>query len=103
MRPSHDSPHSPDDEKILSCAIDLFRQLGITKPEPDTIAWDDDMKPDLVVVKFGEVRLPRRMMGKLTAEDWRPLLAPSIIYNNVLSADKNRTSLISPSLASRPG
>jgi Zn-dependent protease with chaperone function len=33
-------------------------------------------------------------MGKLAAEDWKLLLAPSIIYNYVLSRDKNRSSLI---------
>jgi hypothetical protein len=89
-----DTAQNPDDEKILKYAAELFRQLGITKPEPDTVVWDDAMSPDLVVVKLGEMRLPRRMMGKLTAEDWGPLLAPSIVYNYVLSADKNRTSII---------
>jgi hypothetical protein len=84
----------PEGEKILKYAVELFHQLGISKPEPDTVVWDDAMSADLVVVKFGEVRLPRSMMGRLTADDWRPLLAPSIIYNYVLSADKNRTSLI---------
>src|SRR5260370_5357020 len=85
---------SPDDEKILKYAIELFRQLGITKPEPDSVVWADDIGPDLVIVQFGEVRLPRRMMGRLSAEDWRPLLAASILYNYVLLRDKNRTSLI---------
>ena len=33
-------------------------------------------------------------MGRLSAEDWRPLLAASILYNYVLLRDKNRTSLI---------
>jgi hypothetical protein len=50
---------NPDDEKILNYAVELFDQLGITRPEPDTVVWEDDMHPDLVVVKFGEVRLPR--------------------------------------------
>ena len=84
----------PDDEKILKYAVELFQQLGITKPEPDSVVWADDIGPDLVIVQFGEVRLPRRMMGRLSAEDWRPLLAASILYNYVLLRDKNRTSLI---------
>jgi hypothetical protein len=92
--PLQGASQSPDDEKILKYAVELFRQLGITKPEPDIVVWVDRMNSDLVIVQFGEVRLPRSMMGKLTAEDWRPLLAPSIIYNYVLSPDKNRTSLI---------
>jgi hypothetical protein len=92
--PSEDASHSPDDENILKYTAELFRQLGITKPEPDIVTWDDDIRPDLAVVKFGEVRRPRSLMGRLTAEDWRPLLAASILYNYVLSRDKNRTSLI---------
>jgi hypothetical protein len=84
----------PEDEKILRYAVELFHQLGIAKPEPDSVVWADDIGPDLVIVQFGEVRLPRRMMGRLSAEDWRPLLAASILYNYVLLRDKNRTSLI---------
>jgi Zn-dependent protease with chaperone function len=48
------------------------------------------VKPDLVVVKYGEIGLPRRMMGRLTAEDWKPLLAPAIVYNYVLLRDETR-------------
>ena len=93
MLPSQGTSQSPDDEKILEYAAELFGQIGITKPNPDTVVWDDNMDSDRVSVVFGEVRLPRSMMSKLTAEDWRPLLAPSIIYNYVLSRDKNRGSL----------
>lgn len=89
-----DTSQGPDDEKILKYAVELFHQLGITKPEPDSVVWAEDMGPDLIIVQFGEVRLPRKMMGRLTAEDWRPMLAASILYNYVLSRDKNRTSLI---------
>ena len=94
MQSSPDISQNPDDEKILKYAVELFHQLGITKPEPDSVVWADDFGPDLVIVQFGEVRLPRRMMGRLSAEDWRPLLAASILYNYVLLRDKNRTSLI---------
>jgi hypothetical protein len=89
-----DTSPTPDDENILKYAVELFRQFRVTKPEPDSVVWAEDMGPDLVTVQYGEVRLPRRMMGRLTAEDWRPLLAPSILYNYVLLRDKNRTSLI---------
>jgi len=85
-----DTSQGPDDEKILKYAVELFHQLGINKPEPDAVAWDNDMRHDLVVVKFGEVRLPRSMRGRLTAEDWKPLLAPSIIYDYFLLRDPIR-------------
>src|SRR5437899_12503285 len=48
------------------------------------------MRPDLVVVKYGEVRLRRSMMGRLTAEDWKPLLAPPMIYSYFLLRDPIR-------------
>jgi hypothetical protein len=88
------SPQTPDDEKILKCAGELFRQLGITKPEPDSVVWVRRMDPDIVIVRLGEVRLPRKMMGKLTPEDWKPLLVPAIVYNYVLSRDRNRGPLL---------
>jgi hypothetical protein len=101
--PSEDVSQSPDDERILRYAIELFRQLGITKPELDTVVWDGGMSPDLVVVKLGEVRLPRSMMGRLTAEDWKPLLAPAIIYNYVLVRDEVRDSALHMVLPLTPG
>jgi hypothetical protein len=79
-----DTTQNPDDEKILKYAAELFGEIGITKPDPDTVVWDDKMDPDRVSVVFGEVRLPRRMMSRLTAEDWEPLLAPPIIYDYFL-------------------
>jgi hypothetical protein len=85
--PSENTSQGPDDEKILKYAVELFRQLGITKPEPDTVVWDDDVSPDLVVVKYGEVKLPQSLRGRLTAEDWKPLLAPPIIYDYFLLRD----------------
>ncbi len=92
MLPSQGASEGPDDKKILEYAVELFRQLGITKPEPDTVVWDDGMDPDLVVVRYGEIRLPRSMMGRLTPEDWRPLLAPAIIYNYLLLRNEFRDS-----------
>jgi hypothetical protein len=94
VRPPRDSSQSPSDEKILRYAAELFRLLGITKPEPDTVTWDDDIGPDLVVVKFGEARLPGSLTGRLTADDWKPWLAPAIIYNYLLLRDQNRDSTL---------
>jgi uncharacterized membrane protein (GlpM family) len=94
VHPSSGSPQTPDDEKILKHASELFRQLGITKREPDSVVWVRSMYPDIVIVRLGKVRLPRKMMGKLTPEDWKPLLAPAIVYNYVLSRDRNRGPLL---------
>src|SRR5690348_7842243 len=94
MTSDQDSSQSSDDEKILKYAGELFRELGITEHEPDTVVWDESMKLDLVVVKYGEIRLPRRMMGRLTAEDWKPLLAPATIYNYALLRDETRDTTL---------
>jgi hypothetical protein len=93
VRSSPDTSQSPDDEKILKYAIELFRRLGITRPEPNSVVWDADVSPDLATVRLAKVTLPTRMMGRLTAEDWKPLLASAIIYRYVLSRDKNRGTL----------
>ncbi|HEV2119891.1 MAG TPA: hypothetical protein VGS11_07300 [Candidatus Bathyarchaeia archaeon] len=90
MPPAQDVSNSPDDEKILKYAGELFRQLGITKPEPDAVIWDNDIRSHLVVVRYGEVRLPQSFKGQLTPEDWKTLLAPEIIYNYVLLRDDGR-------------
>jgi hypothetical protein len=92
--PSPDTSQNPDDEKILKYAVELFRELKITKPEPDSVVWVQRMRPDLITVRFGEVRLPQKMMEKLTPEDWRPLLASAIMYNYGLSRDKSRGPLL---------
>jgi hypothetical protein len=92
--PTQDASHGPDDEKILKYASELFRQLRITRPEPDSVVWDPGMKPDVVTVRFGEVTLPQRMRGRLAAADWGPLLAPAIIYGYLLFPYKNRGTLI---------
>jgi hypothetical protein len=51
------------------------------------------MNSDLIVVRYGEIKLPRNMMGRLTAEDWRPLLAPALIYNYVHLRGESRYSM----------
>jgi hypothetical protein len=88
--PSQDAPQSPDDENILKYAGDLFRQFGIPKSEPDTVSWVDNTDPGLVTVQLGEVKLPRSLMDRLAAEDWKPLLAPPIIYSYLLLRDPIR-------------
>jgi len=88
--PSENTSQGPDDEKILKYAIELFRQLGITRSEPDTVSWQDNTDPGQLTVQLGEVKLPRSMMGRLAAEDWKPLLAPPIIYSYFLLRDPIR-------------
>ena len=84
----------PEDTKILNYAANLMGQLAISKPAPDAVLWIDDAPTDSVVVQYGEIKLPRSMRGKVTAEDWRPLLASSIIYHYLLEPKRSRASLL---------
>jgi Peptidase family M48 len=94
LLPTQDASQSPDDAKILKYAVELFREFGIRKPEPDSVIWVNRMDPNVVVVRLGQVKLPRKMMGKLTPEDWRPLLASAIMYNYGLTRDKSHGPLL---------
>ena len=84
---------SPDAQKILEDARSLFRQLGIQKPEPEIVSSADGMPPDFVIVLYGEIILPAQMIGKLTPEEWRPLVASSIIFNYTILRGQNMGAL----------
>ena len=84
---------SPDAQKILEDARSLFRQLGIQKPEPEIVSSADGIPPDFVIVLYGEIILPAQMIGKLTPEEWRPLVASSIIFNYAILRGRNMGAL----------
>jgi hypothetical protein len=71
----------PDVDRILEDARSLFKQLGIQNPEPDAISSADRLPADFVMVLYGEIILPAQMVGKLTPEEWKPLVASSIIFH----------------------
>jgi hypothetical protein len=81
------------DNEILRYAGELTREIAPGKPEPDTLTWSDSQEPDAVVVKYEEVRLPQTMRGTLTAKEWRPLLAASIVYHQELRKNWNKGPL----------
>src|SRR5437773_2093182 len=81
-----------EDHEILGYAQELFRQIQPGKPEPGTVSWDEDLPLGRVVVRYGEVKLPFRLKGKLAAEDWRPLLASSILYSQSLYKGQRKGS-----------
>jgi len=83
-----------EDYEILRYARGLFRQIQPGKPEPGTVSWDEGMPLDRVVVRYGEVKLPSGMRGKLTPGDWRPLIASSIIYNQSLYRGQRRGFIV---------
>jgi hypothetical protein len=83
----------PDVYKILEDAGSVFRQLGIQKPEPDAVSAADRLPADFVMVLYGEIILPAQMVGKLTPEEWRPLVASSIVFQYTIIRRRNLGAL----------
>ena len=82
------------DNKILRHAQELSREIRPGRSEPDEVTWDDGLPLDRVIVRYSEVKLPSGMKGRLTPEDWRPLIASSIIYNQSLYRAQRRGSIV---------
>lgn len=78
-----------DVDTILEDAGSLFKQLVIQKPEPDAVSAADRLPADFVMVLYGEIILPAQMVGKLTPEEWRPLVASSIIFQYTIIRRRN--------------
>jgi len=83
-----------EDNEILRYAQELSREIRPGGSEPDELTWDDGLPLDRVIVRYGEVKLPSGMSGRLMPEDWRPLIASSIIYNQSLYRAQRRGSIV---------
>jgi hypothetical protein len=94
----------PDDEKILGYGRELLGLFGVAKRNLEDVSWDDDtLSLDGVLVMWGEVKLPGYMKGRLAAEEWRFLLAPSIVYHYIMVRNRNLgsfTRVVLPGTAS---
>ena len=107
-----DSPTSATDEQdILRIAQELIEQLNISSFKPVSVSWAEDLPwtfvdsekpvPELAgfvkrdvpvgwcVFTWDKVTLPTEMKGKLGPEEWRPLLASSLIYEARLRLRRN--------------
>jgi len=93
------SEHASKDERILQMVEELCRQFGITKLPPKKISWRDTIasgKGSYVVpsdepeAAGPEVILPARMRDLLEVEDWRPILASSLVYYRKLRGGEVR-------------
>ena len=80
---------SPDDEAILQLAQDLSVQLHLPRLAPRKLLWEDhvtiygasiQVPSDLVSIGRGNIVLAKRIRGKLTREEWTPLIASSLIF-----------------------
>ncbi|TMI23756.1 hypothetical protein E6H19_03880 [Candidatus Bathyarchaeota archaeon] len=75
-------PMHPEDQRIVEYARELCGQLNKTKLDPRTVSWVDRLPITRIVIFRGVIMLPRLLMGKLSPEEWKPLLASSIVYND---------------------
>ncbi len=82
-----------ENNEILRYAQELSREIRPRGSEPDEVTWDDGLPLDRVIVRYSEVKLPSGMKGRLTPEDWRPLIASSIIYNQSLYRRRDAVQL----------
>jgi hypothetical protein len=95
----------------LRIATELIEQLKISRFRPVTVSWAEDVPWTFVesektnpesaglvkrdvpigwcVFTWDRVILPAGMKGKLDPEEWRPLLASSLIYEAILSLRRN--------------
>jgi len=76
----------PEDQRIVDIARELCQRLGITRIHPQTVSWREKrglvrVAPDLVFFAMDNIMLPKSLMGKLEPEEWKPLLASSLIYH----------------------
>ncbi len=89
------APRSSEDEAILSIAVELCKELQVQNAPVylDWVAWRDKggpgfslafMAADTILWGQSWLTLPKRMKGMLSPEEWRPLLASSLIYNHQL-------------------
>jgi len=83
----------PDVDRILEDAGSLFKQIGIQKPEPDAVSSTNGLPADFVMVLYGEIILPAQMVGRLTSEEWSPLVASSIIFQYTIIRRQNWAAL----------
>jgi len=85
-------PVHPEDEKILSIFRELCAQLNYYKFNIQAISWKGRIgarrfPPDalLIIPRFHILQLSDRAMGRLSPEEWRPILASGLLYYKNLS------------------
>ena len=93
-----------DDQGIVNLTSELCRQLGIARLKPSDVIWVERhpaaspyvramMPPDIPVFQRGHICLASSVREKLEAEDWRPIIASSLIFTYQLGAEKMSSNL----------
>src|SRR6266704_4406169 len=98
-------PTSTDDPRLVEMTMTLGQQLEIPKLDVREVRWSNMVPVGRSAVPISSdwcfffrhaILMPARMMGKLTPEEWRPLIASSILYQKRLrrSADRRQALYI---------
>ena len=71
-----------DDVRILEIANELSTNLGVSR-HSSRIVWTDYVTVDRPwAIRRGALLLSNSLRGKLSPEEWKPLLASSLVYYN---------------------
>ena len=90
-------PSDPEDQRILEVAREVGRQLGVSKFYPERVVWRPGISSDQCVFMrrhFKVVVLPETMKGSLEPEEWRPLMASSLLWDRIPPARRLRNQAI---------
>lgn len=84
-----DEPLNVEDQNILGIAKELCEQLRIARFKPESLTWVTWLfthrqkmlfPSDQCAFSEGQMTLQKMMRGRLSPEEWRPLIASSLIY-----------------------
>ena len=86
MYPRGSVPIHAEDQKILDDTRELCRQLNIHNTTVQELSWAEQFarvkfQPDQTPIYRGELFLHKSLIGKLTPEELRPLIASTLIHN----------------------
>jgi hypothetical protein len=80
-------PVHPEDEKILSTFREVCAQLNYYKFNIQAISWKGRIgarrfPPDALIIipRFHVLQLSNQAMGRLSPEEWRPILVSGLLY-----------------------
>ncbi len=85
------SPLTEEDRQIILIIRELRRQFNLDESDisANTVSWIDRFflrraPPEYIRFWLGDVRLPVVLKGKLSPQEWRPLLASALLYFRIV-------------------
>ena len=97
-------PIHPEDEKILAIFRELCAQLNYYKRNVQAISWKGrigarrfPLDALMIIPRFHILQLSDRAMGRLSPEEWRPILASGLLYYKNLN--RGMLKVVLPTIA----